>query len=230
MKLDILVFAAHPDDAELACSGTILKHVAEGKRVGIVDFTQGEMGTRGTPELRLEEADRSSKILGLTVRENLGFKDCFFEDDKAHITKLAEMIRKYQPEILLANSLEDRHPDHGRAGHMAQKAVFWAGLRKLEADYEPWRPSKVYHYIQDRFIKPDFVVDVTPYWDAKLESIKAFSSQFYDPKSDEPESYISSKQFWQFIEARGREYGHFINKELGEGFTSLNPIELNNLL
>ena len=231
-KIDILVFAAHPDDAELACSGTIAKEVANGKKVAIVDLTQGEMGTRGTPELRLQEAQKAADVLGLTARENLGFKDCFFKKDDEHLMKIAEMIRKYQPEVVLANAEYDRHPDHGKAGDLIETAVFWSGLRKMDIPYDPWRPKRVYHYIQDRITRPDFVVDITDQWETKLNSIKAFSSQFYDPdnKLNEPQSYISSQRFWKVIEARAREYGHHIGVEFAEGFTCRNPIELRSVL
>lgn len=229
MKLDILVFAAHPDDAELACSGTILNEIASGKKVGICDLTQGEMGTRGNPELRLIEAQTSAKILGLSVRENLNIGDCFFEISKENTLRLVEVIRKYRPTIVITNAIEDRHPDHGKGCEIAELACFWSGLRKIETGQEPFRPTKVYHYIQDRMLKPDFIVDITKYWDSKLESIKAFSSQFYDPNSDEPESYISSKDFLNFLEARAREFGHMIGVKYGEGFQSRNPIEIKEL-
>jgi N-acetylglucosamine malate deacetylase 1 len=224
MKLDILVIAAHPDDAELACSGTILSHLEKGYKVGIVDLTKGEMGTRGTPETRLNEASNAAKILGIHARENLGFKDIYFLDDATHQHALIQVIRKYQPEIVLANAVADRHPDHGKGGALASNACFMSGLRKIETFnggivQEPWRPKFVYHYIQNNYIKPDFVVDVTPYWDQKVESIKAFRSQFYDPKSLEPQSFISSPEFMDFIEARAKEFGHSILVKYGEGFT-----------
>lgn len=229
MKLDVLVFAAHPDDAELACSGTILKEVSKGKKVGICDLTQGEMGTRGTPELRLKEAQKSSQILGLAMRENLNLGDCFFEVNKENTLKLVEVIRKHQPEIVITNALEDRHPDHGRGCDLAELACFWSGLTKIKSEFAAYRPKKVYHYIQDRMLKPDFVVDITPFWNEKMESIKAFSSQFYNPNSNEPDSYISSEDFWHFIEARARDFGHMIGVKYGEGFQSRTPLELDNL-
>jgi N-acetylglucosamine malate deacetylase 1 len=223
-KLDILVLAAHPDDAELACSGTVAKHIAAGYSVGIVDFTQGEMGTRGTPELRLEEADAAAKILGLSVRENLGLKDIYFKDDEAHQMEVIKAIRKYKPEIVLANAVTDRHPDHGKAGSLASNACFMSGLRKIVTQVDgveqnPWRPRFVYHYIQNNYIKPDFVVDVSEFWEKKVASIKAFRSQFHDPKSVEPASFISSPEFLDFIDARGKELGHSIMVKYGEGFT-----------
>ena len=164
-KLDILVFAAHPDDAEMSCSGTICKEIANGKTVGIVDFTQGEMGSRGTPELRMEEAANSTKILNLSARDNLGFKDCLFEIDEYHLMKVVKKIRQYKPKVILANAVDDRHPDHGRASKLVDKAIFWSGLRKIETNQEPWRPKKVYNYIQDRFLQPDFVVDISEFYD-----------------------------------------------------------------
>lgn len=223
-KLDVLVIAAHPDDAELACSGTIAAHVAKGYKVGIVDLTMGEMGTRGTPELRLKEAAKAAEVLGLSARENLGFKDIYFQDDEVHQLKIVEVIRKYQPEIVLANAITDRHPDHGKGASVASKACFMSGLRKIETmldgqAQEPWRPKFVYHYIQNNFIKPDFVVDISPYWETKLASIQAFASQFYNPNSEEPESFISSQSFLPFIEARAIEFGHSIFSKYGEGFT-----------
>ncbi|MBB6328419.1 bacillithiol biosynthesis deacetylase BshB1 [Algoriphagus iocasae] len=223
-KLDILVIAAHPDDAELGCSGTILSHVAKGYKVGIVDLTQGEMGTRGTPEIRLQEAEEAGKILKLTARENLGFKDIYFLNDKAHQLKLIEVIRKYQPEIVIANAVTDRHPDHGKGSELASKACFMSGLRKIETSYngqnqEPWRPKFVYHYIQNNYINPDFIVDITPYWDEKIASIMAFKSQFFDPNSKEPSSFISDPEFLPFIESRARDFGHRIMTTYGEGFT-----------
>ncbi|GHB48803.1 bacillithiol biosynthesis deacetylase BshB1 [Mongoliitalea lutea] len=233
-KLDVLVIAAHPDDAELACSGTIAAHVAKGYKVGIVDLTMGEMGTRGTPELRLKEAAKAAEVLGLSARENLGFKDIYFQDDEAHQLKIVEMIRKYQPEIVLANAITDRHPDHGKGASVASKACFMSGLRKIETmldgqAQEPWRPKFVYHYIQNNFIKPDFVVDITPYWETKLASIQAFASQFYDPNSEEPESFISSQSFLPFIEARAIEFGHSIFSKYGEGFTVERMLGVDNL-
>ncbi len=234
MKLDILVIAAHPDDAELACSGTIASHIAKGFKVGVIDLTKGEMGTRGTPELRLIESDVSTKILKLSTRENLGMKDVYFQNDEEHQLVLIKYIRKYQPEIVLANAISDRHPDHSKGGNLASVACFMSGLRKIETvlDNElqnPWRPKFIYHYIQNNYIKPDFVFDITPFWDTKLKSILAFKSQFHDPSSDEPESFISSESFLQFIEARAREYGHSINVTYGEGFTVERMIGIDNL-
>ena len=224
MKLDILAIAAHPDDIELACSGTLASHRDMGYKVGILDLTKGEMGTRGTPEIRMQEADASARILGLSARENLGFKDIYFKDDLDHQTAIARVIRKYKPEIVLANAVRDRHPDHGKGGSLASHACFISGLRKLETTMDGvaqkvWRPKFVYHYIQNEYIEPDLVVDISDYWETKKESILAFKSQFHNPDSQEPESFISRPEFLDFIEARSRELGHKINVEFGEGFT-----------
>lgn len=234
LKLDILVLAAHPDDAELGCSGTIASQVAKGHQVGIVDLTHGEMGTRGTPELRLQEAAQAAKLLGLAVRENMGFKDVFFQDDTEHQLKLIQVIRKYQPEIVLANAVSDRHPDHGKGSSLATNACFMSGLSKIETWNEgvkqaPWRPKFVYHYIQNNYIQPDFIVDISAYWDQKVASIAAFGSQFYNPESKEPASFISSPEFLPFIESRAREFGHRIQVKYGEGFTVERFIGVSNL-
>jgi len=234
MKLDILVIAAHPDDAELSCSGTIAAHIAKGFKVGILDLTHGERGTRGTPEIRLEEGLKSAEILGLSARENLGFRDVFFEDDEQHHLEIAKIIRKYRPEIVLANAVSDRHPDHGKGAKVATKACFISGLRKVVThldgvEQQVWRPKNIYHYIQNNYIQPDFVVDISEYWDIKVQSIKAFKSQFFDPESTEPESFISRPEFMDFIEARAKEFGHSINVRYGEGFTVEKMIGVNDL-
>ena len=225
MKLDILAFAAHPDDVELSCAGTILKHVAAGNKVGIVDLTRGELGTRGTPELRLQEAAKAAEILGLSARENLGMADGFFEVNKDNQLALIRMLRKYRPEIVLANAVHDRHIDHGRASRLASEACFLSGLRKIETELEghpqeAWRPKAVYHYIQDRFIKPDFVVDITPFIDKKMEAMMAFASQFnHVPGSNEPQTPISSPEFVEFIKSRAANFGRDIGAQYGEGYT-----------
>ncbi len=223
-KLDILVFAAHPDDAELGCSGTIMHHVAKGMKVGVVDLTEGELGTRGTVVDRYNEAADSSEILGLTVRENLKLRDGFFANDEKSQLTLIKIIRKYRPEIVICNALHDRHPDHGRSSQLESESCFLAGLKKIETflggqQQEAWRPKAVFHYIQDRYIKPDFIIDITPYWERKVKSIKAFKTQFHDPSSSEPETYISNKNFLHFIEGRALEFGHAIGARYGEGFT-----------
>jgi bacillithiol biosynthesis deacetylase BshB1 len=224
MKLDILAFAAHPDDVELAASGTLLAHVAQGKKVGIVDLTRGELGTRGSAEIRMKEVEASNTILGITVRENLSFRDGFFIKDEAHLSKVIEMIRKYQPEVVLANAVSDRHIDHGRAADLLHDACFLSGLRKIETLHNgnqqtAWRPKAVYHYIQDNYTHPDIVIDITPFFETKMESIKAFSSQFYDPNSTEPQTPISGKDFIDFIEARALQFGREIGVKYGEGYT-----------
>ncbi len=224
MKLDILVLAAHPDDAELGCGGTIAMHVAKGQRVGIVDFTRGELGTRGSVALRDQEAAVSAEILGLTVRENMNFRDGFFQNDEAHQREVIRVIRKYQPEIVLANAIYDRHPDHPRASGLSFEACFYSGLEKIETEnngvkQKAWRPKHLYHYIQSQFIKPDFIVDVSAYWDQKMKSVHAFKSQFYDPASKEPETFISSPAFITLLESRGHELGHTLGVAYGEGFT-----------
>ena len=225
MKLDLLVFAVHPDDAELGCSGTIIKNIKEGKKVGIIDFTQGELGTRGTVETRMLEAEASSKIMGLHARENLAIRDGFFKNDEANQLLLIEMIRKYQPEIILTNALHDRHPDHGRASDLANDAIFLSGLRKIETIIDgdlqqAWRPRLVLQYIQDTYIKPDIIVDISAEMEQKIEAIRAFKTQFDSPDENEPQTYISSPAFLQAVIARARELGKNIGAEYGEGFTS----------
>ena len=220
MKLDILVLAAHPDDAELGCGGTILKHVAMGHKVGVVDFTRGELGTRGTPETREKEANDSAKILGLSVRENLGLPDGFFINGKEHQLEVVKAIRKYQPDVVLANARYDRHPDHGRGSDLAFEACFLSGLSKISTGQAPWRPKVMYHYIQSQLLTPDFVVDVSAFWEKKIEAVRAFRTQFYDPNSKEPDTFISSPAFMKLLESRGHEFGHAIGVKYGEGFLS----------
>jgi bacillithiol biosynthesis deacetylase BshB1 len=225
MKLDILVLAVHPDDAELGCSGTIARHIARGKKVGIVDFTRGELGTRGTAETRDEEAADSAKILGLHARENLRFKDAFFKNDEEHQREVIKMLRKYKPEIVLSNALSDRHPDHARAGDLANDACFLSGLSKIETELDgvlqdAWRPRLILQYIQDYYIKPDIIVDITPFIDLKVNAIRAFKTQFYNPDHQEAETYISSPEFFESVLGRAREFGKSIGATFAEGFTS----------
>lgn len=234
LKLDILVLAAHPDDAELGCGGVIAKHVALGHRVGIIDFTRGELGTRGTVQTRDAEAQASSKILGLSVRENLNFKDSFFTNDEHHQREVAMVIRKYQPEIVLANATYDRHPDHGKGAGLSFDSCFISGLIKVETTHEgkpqlPWRPRSLYHFIQSQYIQPDFIVDISEHWDTKMESVKAYKTQFYDPQSKEPATYISNPSFMKMLESRAQEYGHAIGVKFGEGFTVRRSIGVDNL-
>jgi len=225
MKLDILVLAAHPDDAELGCAGTIISHLSQGKKVGVVDFSRGELGTRGTPEKRLEEAKVSSEIMGLTIRENLNFKDGFFLNDETHQMAVIKAIRLYKPEIVLANATSDRHPDHGKAAQLATDACYYSGLMKIESELdgqiqEAWRPKVVYHYIQSRYIVPDIVVDISSFWQRKMEAVLAYKSQFHNPDNDEPGTFISSPEFLHMLEARAKDFGHSIGVEYGEGYTN----------
>lgn len=224
MKLDILVIAAHPDDAEIGCSGTILSHIAAGRKVGILDLTRGELGTRGTPELRLQESAAASALLGIHARENLGFRDGFFTNDEAHQIKIVEIIRKYQPEIVLANAVQDRHPDHGKGSALISVSCFLSGLRRIETSHgdgaqAPWRPKAVYHFIQDYYLKPDFIVDISLFMERKIEVLKLYKSQFHDPDSTEPPTVLTSPDFMDRIRARAREYGKAGDIEFGEGFT-----------
>ena len=234
MKLDILAFGAHPDDVELGCSGTILKEVSLGKKVGIVDLTRGELGTRGSAEIRDEEASAAAKILGVAVRENLNMRDGFFVNDEKHQLEIIKMIRKYQPEIVLCNAIEDRHIDHGKGSKLVSDACFLSGLMKIETVLDgevqkAWRPKVVYHYIQWKNIEPDFVVDITGFTDKKIESILAYRSQFYDPNSKEPESPISSKNFLESLNYRSRDLGRLTGVEHAEGFTVERCLAVNSL-
>lgn len=226
-KLDLLVIAVHPDDAELGVGGTILKHVSQGKKVGIVDLTRGELGTRGSAEKRDQEAAEAAKVLKLTVRENLRMQDGFFKNDEEHQRQVMQVIRKYQPEIVICNALYDRHPDHKRAGDLVNDAVFLSGLRKIEtlgdagAPQSPHRPRLLLQYVQDYYIKPDIVVDVTDFWEGKVASLRAYKSQFHttDYEEDEPQTYISSPQFMDLVVSRAMEYGRYVGAKYAEGFT-----------
>lgn len=225
MKLDILAFGAHPDDVELGAGATVAKEISKGKKVGIIDLTRGELGTRGTPEIRDAEAAKAAKILGVSARENLGFADGFFVNDKAHQLEIIRKIRKYRPEIVLCNAIDDRHIDHGKGSKLVSDACFLSGLVKIatkEKDtgdvQRPWRPKVVYHYIQWKNITPDFVVDVSGFIVQKTEAILAYSSQFFDPDSDEPETPISSKNFIDSVNYRARDLGRLIGVDYAEGF------------
>lgn len=234
MKLDILAIGVHPDDVELSCSGTILKHIALGKKCGIVDLTSGELGTRGSGELRLVEAANAAKIMGVSVRDNLGMADGFFKNDKEHQLEIIKKIREYQPEIILCNAASDRHPDHGRASALVSEACFYSGLMRVETqlnsiNQKAWRPKAVYHYIQDRQLKPDFVVDITAFVGKKMEAIQAFKSQFYNPDSTEPESPISMKNFFDVVKGKMTVFGRDAGFEYAEGFTVERTIGVENL-
>lgn len=234
MKLDILAFGAHPDDVELGCAATIAKEISLGKKVGIVDLTEGELGTRGSAELRKLEAAKSAEILGISVRENLGFADGFFTNDKEHQMAVIQMIRKYQPDIVLCNAIEDRHIDHGKGSKLVSDACFLSGLQKIQTSLDgvvqkKWRPKAVYHYIQWKNIEPDFVVDVAGFMDKKVAAVMAYSSQFYDPTSKEPQTPITSKNFTDSIEYRARDLGRLVHAEYGEGFTVERHIAIDSL-
>ena len=234
MKLDILAFGAHPDDVELGCSGTIAKEVSLGKKVGIIDLTRGELGTRGSVEIRNSESAKASEILGVVVRENLDMRDGFFVNDEAHQLKVIEMIRKYQPEIVLCNAITDRHIDHGKGSKLVSDACFLSGLRQIKTELdgeaqEAWRPKVVYHYIQWQNIEPDFVVDISEFIDKKMESVLAYGSQFYDPKSNEPVTPIASKNFLDSINYRAQDLGRLVGVEYAEGFTTERYLAVNSL-
>jgi len=224
MKLDILAIGSHPDDVELSCSGTIAKEVDRGKKVGILDLTRGELGTRGTVETRDKEARNAAEILGVSVRENLEFSDAFFINNTAHQLEIIKILRKYRPEIVLCNAVDDRHIDHGKGSKLTSDACFLSGLRKIETIYDgesqqAWRPKHVYHYIQWKNLKPDVVVDISGYIDKKMESVKAYKSQFFDESSKEPQTPISSSNFLESITYRARDLGRLINTEHAEGYT-----------
>ena len=232
MKLDILAFGVHPDDVELSCSGVLLTEKLLGKKTGIVDLTQGELGTRGTAETRKQEATASAKILQVDVRENLGLADGFFKNDEEHQRKVIAAIRKYRPEIILCNAPEDRHPDHGRSAALVEDAAFLAGLRKIETLQdgvlqEPWKPKYVFNYIQDRYLQPDFVIDISSVINQKIESIKAFSTQFYNPDLNEPPTYISTPDFLDSVIYRSKMMGKMIGVAYAEGFVSKKIIGFN---
>ena len=225
MKLAILAIGAHPDDVELGCGATIAKEISKGKKVGILDLTRGELGTRGSAEIRASEAAKAAEILGVAVRENLGFADGFFTNDKKHQLEVIKIIRKYKPEIVLCNAIDDRHIDHPKGSELVSDACFLSGLRKIETSLdgeqqEAWRPKQVYHYIQWKNSEPDFVVDVSGFVEKKLSAVKAYGSQFYDANSKEPDSPISSKNFIDSIVYRAQDLGRLVGVEAAEGFNS----------
>lgn len=238
MKLDILAIGAHPDDIELGCSGTIITEIRSGKKVGIVDLTEGELGTRGSVETRYNEAAEAGRIMGISARENLQLPDGFFENNPASQMKLIRAIRKYQPDIVLANAPEDRHPDHGRAARLIADASFYAGLRKIQTNddngnaQEAWRPKYVFHYIQDRYLEPDFVVDISDVFDDRMKAIAAYTTQFYNEgaveNNDMPQSYISTPVFLESVVARARMMGKRIGVKFGEGFVTEKVIGIRN--
>ncbi len=234
MKLDILAIAAHPDDAELSCGATLYQHALDGKKTGIVDLTTGQLGTRGTPALRIKESHEAAKILKLAVRENLEMEDGFFLNDKAHQLRLITAIRKYQPDILLINAPHDRHPDHGKGAQLASDAAFLSGLAKIKTKHngklqDAWRPKNVYHYIQAVHIKPDFVVDISDSYDVKMQAILAYKSQFFNPDSKEKNTFISSPEFLDFLKARHQEFGQIAGVKYAEGFVAQRHIGVKDL-
>lgn len=234
MKLDILAFGAHPDDVELGCGGTISKEITLGKKVGIIDLTRGELGTRGSAEIRDQEANAAAKILGVSVRENLNMRDGFFVNDETHQRAIIQMIRKYQPEIVLCNAIDDRHIDHGKGSKLVSDACFLSGLMKIETEYDgvmqqAWRPKLVYHYMQWKNLVPDFVVDITGYNDKRVEAILAYGSQFYNPNSNEPETLIATKNFLESLNYRAQDLGRLIGTEYAEGFNVERYLAVNSL-
>jgi N-acetylglucosamine malate deacetylase 1 len=234
MKLDILAVGVHPDDVELSCSGTLLKHIQLGYKVGLLDLTKGELGTRGNARLRTEEATEAAQIMGALVREQLDLEDGFFTHNETNLRKIIQIIRKYCPEIVFANAIDDRHPDHGRAAKLASDACFLSGLMKIETHdnnipQAPWRPKTIYHYIQDRALKPDFVVDISAFVDKKFELIMAYKSQFFDPLSTEPKTPISSKEFLDSIKGKDSVYGRYIGVQFAEGFNVEKTIGVQNV-
>ena len=234
MKLDILAISAHPDDIELSCSGTLIAHKTQGYTTGILDLTEGEMSTRGTPETRQKESAEASQIMGLSLRENLGLSDAKFDLSFENQLRVIKVLRKFRPEIILANALYDRHPDHVRAAELIEEAVFKSGLVKIDTEDEkgiqsPWRPKKVFHYIQSVSLEPDFICDISAHMEEKMAAIRVFKSQFFDPKSKEPDTYISNPDFLKLIEARSREWGHRIGVSFGEGFVQRQSLGVKNL-
>ncbi len=234
MELDILAFGAHPDDVELGCAGTLAKEISFGKKVGIIDLTEGELGTRGSVEIRYKESKRASKILGISIRENLKMRDGFFRNDEAHQLEVIKMIRKYRPKIVLCNAIEDRHIDHGKGASLVSDSCFLSGLKRIETVLdgeiqEAWRPKLVYHYIQWKDIKPDFVVDITGFMDKKVEAIRAYDSQFYNPNSNETVTPIATQNFLDSIKYRSQDLGRLIGTDFAEGFTVERYVAVNSL-
>jgi bacillithiol biosynthesis deacetylase BshB1 len=234
MKLDILVFAAHPDDAELSSGGTIIKHVQMGYKVGVVNLTRGELGTRGTPELRDAEAAKAAQIMGLSTLDNLEFRDGYFVNDEEHRLRIIEKLRKYQPNVVLCNALHDRHPDHGRGSNVVSESCFYSGLRQIKSfengvPQNAFRPQAVYHYIQFHSLKPDFVVDISDVIDQKMEAIKCYNSQFFDPNSNEPETVIASKEYLNAVKARDMDNGRLIGKLYAEGYNKERELGVNDI-
>lgn len=225
MKFDILAFGVHPDDVELGCAGTLMAAIQQGKKVGLIDLTRGELGTRGNAETRFAESAAAARVIGLHARENLEMEDGFFEHNKENVMKVITTIRKYSPEIIICNAPEDRHPDHGRSCKLVTDAAFLSGLRKIETTLEgkqqqAWKPKYVFHYIQDKYLEPDFVFDVTEFHKRKMEAIQCYATQFYNPELDEPNTYISSPEFLESVASRDIILGKRIGVKYAEGFIS----------
>lgn len=234
MKLDILAIMAHPDDAELGCAGTLIAHAAKGYKVGIIDLTAGELGTNGTVETRAKEAAEAARIMGLTIRENMGFKDGFFVNDEAHQRALITQIRRFQPRIVIANAISDRHPDHARAAKLTEDACFFSGLKKIETVFEgkvqqAWRPEQIFHILQSNYIEPDLIVNISDYWEQKMAAILAYQTQFYVPGMNNEPTFIATPEFMDFLKGRARELGQAIRVSYGEGFTVSRKIGVSDL-
>lgn len=233
-QIDILAFGAHPDDVELGCAGTIAKEISMGKKVAIIDLTEGELGTRGSVEIRYKESARASDILGISFRENLKMRDGFFKNDEEHQLQVIKMIRKYRPKIVLCNAVDDRHIDHGKGAKLVSDACFLSGLKRIETildgeKQEAWRPNVVYHYIQWKDLQPDFVVDISGFMDKKVEAIMAYDSQFYNPNSDETITPIATQNFLDSIKYRSQDLGRLIGTDFAEGFTVERYVAVNSL-
>lgn len=235
MKLDVLVIGVHPDDSEMCAGGTILSHVANGDKVGMIDLTQGELGTRGSAEIRLQEASEAARLLGVPVRDNMQFRDGFFRNDEAHQRAVIQKIRQYQPEVVLTNAPRDRHPDHGRAGQLVKEAAFYSGLPKVETSWNgeaqaSWRPHMVYHFIQYYYLQPDVVVDIEPYADQKMEAVMAYRSQFFNAESAEPDTILTKPGFFEMLKSRWREMGAAAHIDMGEGFITDRTVAVDHLM
>ena len=229
MKVDILAFGSHPDDVELGCGGSILSAISQGLKVGIIDLTKGELGTRGTPEIRKKESEKASEILGVSFRKNLDFKDGFFINDKEHQLKVVEVLREHKPSIIFCNSVKDRHIDHPKGSKLVSDSCFLSGLSKINTNYKnsknqlPWTPKQIYHYIQWFDLKPDILIDISEFQEKKMKAIMAYESQFYNPKSTEPNTPISSKGFMDSIKQRDQNFGRISGVDAAEGFTVERP-------
>lgn len=227
MNIDILAFGAHPDDVEISCGGTLLKHINAGCRVVLADLTHGELGTRGSADIRNAESAAAAQLMGVQERVKLDLRDGFFQTNEESLREVIKVIRQYKPDIILCNSPEDRHPDHGKGSKLVLEAAFLSGLPKIQTGQDAYRAKQVYHYIQDYHLNPDFVVDMSNYWDQKKKVLQCYKSQFFDPTSNEPVTPISSMEFWHFLEGRARDFGRLIQASHGEGFIAARAIGVN---